>query len=56
MMKMKHQSSTLEIIIAVVIIASMLAMSVLVFVTQEANAATTSTKVSLKQTSESMQW
>ena len=46
---MKYQNSTLEITIAVVVIASMLVLSVLVFVTQEANA-TASTKVSVKQT------
>jgi hypothetical protein len=50
MMKIKNQDSTIEITIAVVIIASMLALSVLVFVTQEANAAAVSTKVSYKQT------
>jgi preprotein translocase subunit SecG len=49
MMKFKNQSSTLEITIAVVVIASMLALSVIVLVTQEANAAA-STKVSIKQT------
>jgi hypothetical protein len=48
-MMMKYQNSTLEITIAVVVIASMLVLSVLVFVTQEANA-TASTKVSVKQT------
>jgi hypothetical protein len=50
MMKIKNQGSTLEITIAVVVIASMLVLSVLVFVTQEANAAAVSTKVSVKQT------
>ena len=49
-MKIKNQSSTLEITIAVVVIASMLALSVIVLVTQEANAAAVSTKVSVKQT------
>ena len=48
MMMNKHQSSTLEITIAAVIITSMLALSVVVLVTQEANAAG-STKVSFKQ-------
>ena len=47
---MKHQSSTLEITIAAVIIASMLALSVLVLLTQEANAAAVSKKISFKQT------
>ena len=50
MMKIKNQRSTLEITIAVVIIASMLALSVIVLVTQEANAAAVSTKVGVKQT------
>ena len=45
---MKYQSSTLEITIAAVIIASMLALSVFILVTQEANAAV-STKFSFKQ-------
>jgi hypothetical protein len=46
MMKITNQSSTLEITIAVVVIASMLALSVIVLVTQEADAAAVSTKVS----------
>jgi hypothetical protein len=50
MMMMKHQSSILEITIAAVVIATVLALSVLVLVTQEANAAGVSTKASLKQT------
>ena len=45
----KHRSSTLEITIAAVVIATVLALSVVVLVTQEANAAG-SNKVSLKQT------
>jgi hypothetical protein len=49
MMKIKNQSSTLEITIAVVVIASMLALSVIVLVTQEADAAV-SKKVSIQQT------
>jgi hypothetical protein len=49
MINKQHQSSTLKITIAAVVIASVLALSVVVFVTQEANA-TGSTKVSLKQT------
>ena len=50
-MKIKNQSSRLEITIAVVIIASMLALSVIVLVTQEADAASAaSTKVIVKQT------
>ena len=44
MMMMKHQSSILEITIAAVVIATVLALSVLVLVTQEANAAAVSTK------------
>ena len=50
MMMMKHQSSILEMTIAAVVIVTMLALSVLVLVTQEANAAGVSTKSSLKQT------
>jgi uncharacterized membrane protein len=50
MMMNKHQSSTLEITIAAVIIATMLALSVVVLVTQEADAATASKKVTFKQT------
>jgi uncharacterized membrane protein len=50
MMNKQHQSSTLEITIAAVIIASMLALSVVVLVTQEADAATASKKFSFKQT------
>jgi hypothetical protein len=49
MMMNKHQSSTLEITIAAVIIATMLTLSVLVFITQEANAVV-SAKLSFKQT------
>ena len=36
----KHQSSTLEIIIAALFIGTVLALSVVVIITQEANAAT----------------
>ena len=50
MMNKQHQSSTLEITIAAVIIATMLALSVVVLVTQEADAATAIKKVSFKQT------
>ena len=50
MIMMKYQSSTLEITIAAVIIVSMLALSVVVLVTQEADAATASKKFSFKQT------
>jgi hypothetical protein len=50
MMMSKHQSSTLEITIAAVIIAAMLALSVVVLVTQEADAASVSKKISFKQT------
>jgi len=51
MMIRKHQSSTLEIIAAAVIIGTMLALSVLVLISQEANAAT-STRFSFQQTQE----
>jgi hypothetical protein len=51
MMMNKHQSSTLEITIAAVVIATVLALSVLVLVTQEASAAA-STKLSFKQIQE----
>ena len=49
-MMMNKQSSTLKITIAAVIIATMLALSVVVVVTQEADAATASKKFSFKQT------
>jgi hypothetical protein len=45
----KHQSSTLEIIIAALFIGTVLALSVVVIITQEANAAT-STRFSFEQT------
>ena len=47
---MKYQSSTLEITIAAVIIATMLALSVLVLVTQQEASAVVSMKPSFKQT------
>ena len=50
MMNKQHQNSKLEITIAAVIIATMLALSVVVLVTQEADAATASKKFSFKQT------
>jgi hypothetical protein len=49
-MMMNKQSSTLKITIAAVIIATMLALSVVVLVTQEADAAIASKKVTFKQT------
>jgi hypothetical protein len=49
-MMMNKQSSTLKITIAAVIIATMLALSVVVLVTQEADAITVSKKVTFKQT------
>ena len=45
----KHQSSTLEIIIAALFIGTVLALSVVVIITQEANAST-STRFSFEQT------
>jgi uncharacterized membrane protein len=51
MMISKHQSLTLEIIAAAVAIATILALSVVVLVVQEANAAT-STRFSLNQVQE----
>ena len=47
----KHQSSTLEIIAAAVIIGTILALSVVVLIVQEANAAT-STRFSFQQNQE----
>jgi uncharacterized membrane protein len=51
MMISKHQSSTLEIIAAAVAIATILALSVVVLVVQEANAVT-STRFSFNQVQE----
>jgi uncharacterized membrane protein len=50
MISKQLQSSTLEITIAAVIIATMLALSVVVLVTQDADAAEVSKKFSFKQT------
>ena len=52
MMISKHQSSTLEIIAAAVAIATILALSVVVLVVQEANAVTASTRFSFNQVQE----
>ena len=52
MMISKHQSSTLEMIAAAVAIATILALSVVVLVVQEANAATASTRFSFSQVQE----
>jgi hypothetical protein len=47
----KHQNSTLEIIIAALFIGTVLALAVVVIITQEANAAvTSSTSLSFEQT------
>ena len=46
----KHQNSTLEIIIATLFIGTVLALAVVVIITQEANGASASMKVSFKQT------
>jgi uncharacterized membrane protein len=51
--KNKHQSSTLEIIAATAIIGTILALSVVVVVVQEANAATASTRFSFNQVQDS---
>jgi uncharacterized membrane protein len=51
MMISKHQSSTLEIIAAAVIVATILALSVVVLIAQEANAVT-STSLSFSQIQE----
>ena len=48
MMMYKHQSSTLEIIIAALFIGTVLALSVVVIITQEANA-TASTSLTFDQ-------
>ena len=50
MMMYKHQNSTLEIIIAALFIGTVLALSVVVIITQEANAVTASTSLSFEQT------
>ena len=49
MMKNKHQSSTLGILAAAVAIATILALSVVLLVVQEANAVTASTLFSFNQ-------
>ena len=49
MKKNKHQSSTLGILAAAVAIATILALSVVLLVVQEANAVTASTRFSFNQ-------